>query len=215
MTQTEWLTCTDPAPMLQFLRGKVSERKLRLWAVACYRSPLVWLRFRGNKWIKEAVWATEQMADGQGEGSSRLHDFEPATPDAFVAAERSCRRGCVYAAEAGFEGVNLEWADGNTVEQSNRQFSEEMARQCCLLRCIFGNHLRLVALDPHWLSPQVVDLAGKIYENKAFDQMAALADMLMDAGCSDASVLGHCRGPGPHAPGCWILDLLLGKEAAA
>lgn len=26
------------------------------------------------------------------------------------------------------------------------------------------------------------------------------------------SILAHLRGPGPHARGCWVLDLLLGKE---
>ena len=38
-----------------------------------------------------------------------------------------------------------------------------------------------------------------------------LADALDDAGCSDAGVLAHCRGPGEHARGCWLLDGLLGK----
>lgn len=215
MTQTEWLTCTDPALMLKFLRGGVSDRKLRLFAVSCYRSPLVWLRFKGNKQVKEAVWATEQMADGRGEGLSHLHYFEPADPDAFVAAERSSRSGCKHAAEAGFEDVNLEWADGNIVEQSNRQFDEEKARQCRLLRCIFGNHFRPAVLDPRWLSAKVVDLARMLYQAKAFDQMPGLADALMDAGCSDRTVIEHCRAPGPHALGCWVLDLLLEKEPAA
>ena len=42
MTETEWLTTTDPSPMLEFLRGKASERRLRLFMVACAR--LLWDR---------------------------------------------------------------------------------------------------------------------------------------------------------------------------
>jgi hypothetical protein len=37
MTEAEWLACTDPAPMLEFLRSKASERTLSLFSVACAR----------------------------------------------------------------------------------------------------------------------------------------------------------------------------------
>ena len=36
--------------------------------------------------------------------------------------------------------------------------------------------------------------------------------ILEDAGCTDANVLSHLRGPGPHARGCWVVDRILGKE---
>jgi hypothetical protein len=42
--------------------------------------------------------------------------------------------------------------------------------------------------------------------------MPILADALQDAGCVNDDVLNHCRGPGPHLRGCWVVDLVLGKE---
>lgn len=55
-------------------------------------------------------------------------------------------------------------------------------------------------------------MAHTIYEEKAFDRLPILADALIGAGCSDETILGHCRGPGlPHARGCWLVDLVLGK----
>src|SRR5262249_41674119 len=49
-----------------------------------------------------------------------------------------------------------------------------------------------------------------IYEGKAFDRLPALGDALEAAGCQDAEILGHCRGPGPHVRGCWVVDLAMG-----
>src|SRR5690348_13775198 len=37
------------------------------------------------------------------------------------------------------------------------------------------------------------------------------ADALEDAGCTDPRILDHCRQPGEHVRGCWVVDLLLGK----
>jgi len=88
----------------------------------------------------------------------------------------------------------------------------EMAAQSQLLRDIFGNPFRPVTVDPEWLTSTVVALARGIYDERAFDRLPILADALQDAGCENADVLDHCRGPGPHARGCWVVDLLLGKR---
>jgi hypothetical protein len=93
--------------------------------------------------------------------------------------------------------------------------SEHIA-QCGLLRDIIGPFpFRPAAIDPVWLRwnfGTIPAIARHIYEERAFHDMPILADALEDAGCVEAAILGHCRGPRPHVRGCWVLDLLLGKE---
>lgn len=75
----------------------------------------------------------------------------------------------------------------------------------------FGDIERPVVLDPSWRTEAVVALAAGIYANRGFDRLPILADALDDAGCASPDVLTHCRSAGPHARGCWVVDLLLGK----
>jgi hypothetical protein len=58
----------------------------------------------------------------------------------------------------------------------------------------------------------VVQLAQEIYDRRAFDRLAALADALEEAGCRDPAILDHCRLPGEHVRGCWVIDLLTGRQ---
>ena len=88
----------------------------------------------------------------------------------------------------------------------------ETAIQSALLRCIFGNPFRPISLAPQWRTSTVLALACGIYDERAFDRLPILADALQDAGCENADILDHCRGPGPHARGCWVVDLVLGKQ---
>jgi hypothetical protein len=57
----------------------------------------------------------------------------------------------------------------------------------------------------------VVLLARQMFESRDFSVMPILADALEDSGCAEEQILDHCRGPGPHVRGCWVVDLLLGK----
>jgi hypothetical protein len=84
----------------------------------------------------------------------------------------------------------------------------ESAAQCAILRCIFGNPFRPVSLDPSWRTPDVRTLAGGIYEERVFNRLPYLADALEEAGCTDRTILDHCRDGGEHWRGCWVVDLV-------
>lgn len=89
----------------------------------------------------------------------------------------------------------------------------EEAAQRSLLRCIAGPEPnRSVVIDDSWLSSNVVLVASAIYQERAFDRLSILADALEDAGCNNVDILNHCRQPGEHVRGCWVVDLLLAKE---
>jgi hypothetical protein len=34
----------------------------------------------------------------------------------------------------------------------------------------------------------------------------------MDAGCTDEAILNHCRQPGDHVRGCWVIDVIIGMS---
>jgi hypothetical protein len=66
MTESEWLACTNPTRMLGFLKHNLSQRKQRLFAVACCRR--IWSIFLSDLFqfheSCEAVEAAERYAEG-------------------------------------------------------------------------------------------------------------------------------------------------------
>jgi hypothetical protein len=119
------------------------------------------------------------------------------------------------------EVVASENACGSVVAEMNRCSDilildeSERGRVSGLLRDVFGNPFRRVTVDPPWLTwndGTVVKLAQGIYDERSFDRLPVMADALEEAGCHNADILGHCRQPGPHVRGCWIVDLLTGRN---
>jgi hypothetical protein len=91
----------------------------------------------------------------------------------------------------------------------------DQGKAVTLFREVVGDPFRPPVIEASWLAwdgGAVRQMAEAIYDEQAFDRLPILADALEDAGCVDADLLGHLRGPGPHVRGCWAIDLILGKS---
>jgi hypothetical protein len=203
MTEREWLDCKDSTLMLQFLQGKASDRKLRLFACACGR--YVWHLFPDER-CRRAIEVGEQYADGLvGEWIREalwreIYDLKVeavAEADFDRAAWLRDREAPVY------DNV------------SRRATYTPASPRCDFLREIIGNPFRPITLNRTWLSwngRTIPKLAQAIYDERAFERLPILADALEEAGCTSAEILDHCRQPGKHVRGCWVVDAVLGKS---
>ncbi|WP_238602892.1 hypothetical protein [Fimbriiglobus ruber] len=219
MTEAEWLTATDPTPMLEFLSGKASDRKLRLFACACCRRIWHLITEEGSQ---NAVATAERMSDEQVTDDERWGVMVEAQYMPDNAANAAYNSLCSFPDYPDRTARQATWAVANETEA--HQLSEalnpawehkrlsECLKQAVDLRDIFGNPFRPSTIDPSCLTSSVHVLATGIYADRTFDRLPILADALQDAGCDNEEILQHCRGPGPHARGCWAVDLLLGKE---
>ena len=222
MSEGDWPSGIDAPTLLRWLRASpaASERKLRLFACAC------WRRIR-----REGLWArlhrvvetAERYADGLA-GTKELLDAKsvawgiahpvlrlvtpmgvsrPHISDVFLAA---------YAAEE-TPAVLAQHVEEAAAWEGLREVAP------AVLRDLFGP--RPFRPPPGAPSPDgtVERLARAAYEERLLPsgqldrtRLAVLADALEEAGCTDADLLGHLRGEGAHVRGCWALDLLLAKE---
>jgi hypothetical protein len=221
MTEAQWQESAGSEFMLEFLHGNVSERKLRLFAVACCRS--IFSHIELTQRARDAVTTAERFADGLAsakelaEAASGVLSDQIASDTCLAAASgigafEVAHHVAAHSARALGQQATFQ---GNGVEDDpeyRRAMYEEQAVQAVLLRDIVGNPFRLVTLDPDWRTTTSVQIAQGIYDSRDFSAMPILADALQDAGCEDAAILDHCRGPGPHVRGCWVVDLVLGKS---
>ena len=241
MNERKWLECEELMPMLQFLTGKTTDRKLRLFACACCRD--IW-DLLTDECGRTAVEVGERFADGDAGGD----DLHAASGEA-AAAGRAVKEaaGAVSAAawaagEAAWSAGEAAWAAG-TAEAAVAGAAEAAwagaaaaawakpwaagaaagaaarARQADNLREIVGNPFAPVRFSPGWVTSDVRNLAETLYEYRRLpsgeldcELFGVLGDALEEVGCSNPVILEHCRSKGPHIRGCHVLDLVLGKS---
>jgi hypothetical protein len=228
------LRFVDPDGVFSGLQRSFTPRGARLFAVACCRLLEQWVT---ESCCERAVEVSEQFADGLIPKQALA-----ATRKEFSAAERSRLRRAFEGRGQGahFDLLSSDdrpvvWAGTyDACHHSLRADAWDAARLCRVaadrtlrripdgrggdnrsqrvLHDVFGDSLRPVSFNPRWRSADAVGLARGIYDERAFERLPLLADALMDAGCGDEQVLEHCRSEGPHVRGCWVVDLVLGKE---
>jgi hypothetical protein len=197
--EREWLTSADPRAMLAYLEGRATDRKSRLLLVALWRRRFGTLRT--YQAYQKKLAQAEAMADGAWR-PGRGHT-------GWVGHQRNPHYHAAWSVEvlAGLRGK------GNV----------PLATQADLIRDVFGNPFRPPAsVNPAWLAwntGTVRRLAEAAYEERVLPagtldnaRLAVLADALQEAGCDDSGLLEHLRGPGPHVPGCFAIDAILGRE---
>ncbi len=187
-------------------------RKLRLFYCACCRLRWELLPIA----VREVVEVVERYADGRVNAqllraARRIaQDAERATRPVWTpggyppgAWDVTSTIGLAVAATEIHTQLHLmNVRDGSPVKD---------AEQLTLLRDIFENPFRPIALAGAWFTPTVVTLARVIRTQRAFDLMPVLGDALQDTGCDRADILGHCYEVGSHAVGCWLVDRLAAK----
>jgi hypothetical protein len=149
-----------------------------------------------------------------GPGSCGVHWDSVTMLLARAAADAAVRNvpPTAYSYVEGGKVVTVEVHLGRARRKWNARRDAESAAQCDLIREVFGNPFRPVVREDPWLTPAVRSLAQTIYDERRFDRLPELARALGEAGCTQTDVLAHCRDRRPHVRGCWLVDLLLGKQ---
>ncbi len=172
MTEAQWLACTNPGGMLELLRGRASERRLRLASgqfclsyMAAYPHP-TWnelsptteaiARHASDSGTRSDEWAVEPASDSLP--SVLLHrDAHTAARGTWVALTRLLRSE-IFNSRYSLANFNVDVCFGE-IEELTDAFN---AAQCDLLRDIFGNPFRPVAVDPAWLTDTALSLARNV-----------------------------------------------------
>jgi hypothetical protein len=183
----------------------------------------------GNwKWLAQAIAEAHQKLDecrveGTWDGS-RYRSSEAAMAHALYMALREHPLETYVGGEGDAVSYCTRLLDRtgvlqlrNTPSQSLFQIDQAKERirmiLANILRDMFGNPFRPVAIDPGWLTSTAVAMARGMYDSRDFSPMPILADALQDAGCDSDDLLNHCRDPQQvHVRGCWVVDLVLGKH---
>jgi hypothetical protein len=217
MTEAEWQACSNPWVLLQHVRTADTDRKLRLFVCACCERSLLYSLLPD---VRAGVAVAKQLADGGvneadliGARQTIVDLAEEGDPNWTFGLEAVAGALAPHPLQSGNAAIIADQIIQSLGEEGN-EFAQNLERvaQCRLVREIFGYPGRALTMQQRWQSANVVALAQAIYDEDDFGRLPILADALEDAGCTDVDMLNHCRQPGEHVRGCWVVDWVLGKQ---
>ncbi len=222
MTEAEWSASGEPASMVFALHDRRLRRKHLLFACACFQRT-----HAAHPDGIRAIGVLERYADGEADFPEvvrlRAELGRPDGPTWPLFADGIGITTDFWGSE--FGQFHAAWQTASAVTRvatsrkpgrpsraATAERERTRAQLKALVRCVFGNPFHPVAFSPEWRTGTALALARQMYEAREFIAMSILADALQDAGCDNDDILNHCRGEGPHVRGCWVVDLVLGKE---
>jgi hypothetical protein len=210
ISEEDYLQSEDFNVAMEPLRTIYSSRKWRLFALSCVRR--IWGLVPAP--LQDSVELAERFVDRTvtaKELAAARPRYSPHWNGAGHAAYRAaCSNGEII--KLAQSSIPQFAARENRIKHIEAAERETWKAQVRLLRDIFGNPFCTIAFSPGWRTDTALTLARQMYDSRDFSALPILADALQDAGCDNADILDHCRGPGPHVRGCWCVDLVLGKE---
>jgi hypothetical protein len=212
VTERDWLNATDPQAMLTFLRdsGKATQRKLWLLVAAVGRTSVL---MSTDEALREAFDVAERHADGRAGLEELKEAVFQVTFDHALAGDAAAWNATAWAVST---NKDVLWVLDTVlhVAEVEAGMGGQAGQAAHLVRDLFGPlPFREVRLDLAWLTPAVLSIARRAYDERDFAALPVLADALADAGCNNEDLLRHCRERGlAHCRGCWAVDLLLGKH---
>jgi hypothetical protein len=229
MTEAEWLKCDDLELLLNNGPRNLTDRTLRHLMVA----PVVdILRHCEDKNWRDAIRCLDQFAAGiitRKEFDSQLMrgrkvcatftivGFPWGSEQSATTLHQEIKSAAIWYLRFFLPPDSIVYGEEAIWEATRTRSFGSPTRLAAghlafTLHDIFGNPFRPVTFDPAWRTATAIGVAQTMYDTRDFGAMPILADALEDAGCEQAEILSHCRGDGPHVRGCWVVDLVLGKE---
>jgi hypothetical protein len=241
VTYDEWAECTNPIQMLDLLDGKVSHRRVRLLSSGWIRfsfPPVAVSRIASCLDRVDSIADGLQPSEGL---LQQMLDLYRDLPDLSSDTAYLTSLDYIVIGDPFFGARNLILGRSKSLQTAFCQHIRcvfgnpwpHLVRPTYpRLKEVGMSLLKIVAGHPNfrdvssieqpalmdsppfaddWRTSTAVTLAQQMYDSRDFSAMPILADALQDAGCDNADILDHCRGPGPHVRGCWVVDLVLGK----